>query len=220
MSNFTSLMKAFSNREYTRNVAGPLMMALGIFLLTSTVANTTRLLQTVVLVTSGILVFGGMIVTYLGVVREAPSVSTLAESTPDDLSLAVKQLSRNYKWIRNQTVYAFYLSAIFMALGVLVILFGSIRVVLGLAENADNLTVIAGIISEFISGSALLLYRSSSRRLNEISTELHQMWKILAAYRLAKDLPKAHQKEAIIPLIQALAGVPIATTIPKQEMAG
>jgi TRADD-N domain-containing protein len=212
---FTSLMKAFSNREYTRNIAGPLMMALGIFLLVSPVARTTGILQNVVLFTAGVLVLGGIVVTYIGVVRQAPSVSTLAESTSDDLSLAVKQLSRNYEWIRNQTIYAFYLSTVFMALGVLVILFGSIRVVLGLTENADNLTIIAGLISEFISGSALLLYRSSSQRLNEVSKELHQSWKILAAYKLAKDLPKAHQKEAIYHLIYAMAGVPIAKVNPK-----
>jgi hypothetical protein len=157
-------------------------MMMGIVLLINPVAETTGLLQTVILVTGAVLVLGGMIITYVGVVREAPSVSTLADATTDDLSLAVKQLSRNYEWIRNQTIYAFYLSAVFMALGLFVLLFGSVRVVMGVAENTDNLTVIAGLISEFISGSALLMYRSSSQRLNLIQA--------LAGISITMTVPK------------------------------
>lgn len=214
------LVKTLSNREYARNFVGPMMMALGIFLLTSAVAQSSGILQTVVLVIAGILVVGGIVVTYVAVVKQAPSTMTLIPSTADDLSLAVQQLSRNYEWIRNQTMYAFYLSAVFMALGILVILFGSARVILGLTGSTDALTVIAGIISQFISGSALFLYRSGSRRLNEISKELHGTWRILAAYRLAKDLPEADQKDAILQLIAALAGISMEEQASSENKAG
>jgi hypothetical protein len=101
---------------------------------------------------------------------------------------------------------SFFLSASFMALGLFVILLGSARSLLGWGEGTSNLTTIAGILAEFISATALVLYRSSSVRLNDVSTRLHETWRILAAYRLTKDLPDTDQKDALLPLIAALAG--------------
>jgi TRADD-N domain-containing protein len=188
----------------TRTTAGPFMIVAGLFLLVLP-GSQTGALQTVKLIISGLLVLGGMLVTYLGVLRDGADVKP-PPSTTGDLGLAVEQLSRNYEWIRSQTVYAFFLSAAFMALGLFVILLGSARSILGLGEGTNNLTTIAGIFAEFISGTALVLYRSSSVRMNEVSMRLHETWRILAAYRLAKDLPETDQKDALLPLITALAG--------------
>ncbi len=77
--------------------------------------------------------------------------------TTEDIDLTVKQLSRNYDLVRSQITSAFYISTVFMSLGLLVIILGSGRVALGLAEEADSLTIIGGVLSEFISGSALFL---------------------------------------------------------------
>jgi hypothetical protein len=190
----------------SRTTAGPFMMVAGLILLMYP-RSTTGVVQVVTLSLSGILVLGGMLVTYLGVIREGAGVRP-PPSTSGDLGLAVEQLSRNYEWVRSQTMYAFFLSASFMALGLFVILLGSARSVLGLGEGTNNLTTVAGILAEFISATALVLYRSSSVRLNDISTRLHETWRILAAYRLVKDLPETDQKEALLPLITALAGTP------------
>ncbi len=210
LSIFGDILKVFEDREHARNAAGPLMMMFGLILLLLT-RTSSGPLQNAILVFAGVLIVGGMIVTYVAVVRRSTVSIARLPSAADDLGLAVEQLSRNYEWIRSQTMYTFYLSTIFMALGILVILFGSVRVILGLAESTDALTIVAGVISEFISGSALLLYRSGSQRLDEISQKLHQTWRILVAYRLAKELPEPDQKDAILPLIIALAGTLVET---------
>ncbi len=189
-----------------RSTAGPFIMVVGLLLFILPFGSLqTGTGKVVTLILAGILVLGGMAVTYVAVVREDTKV-TPPSATTTDLGLAVEQLSRNYEWVRSQTIYAFFLSACFMALGLVVILLGSARSLLGWGEGTGNLTTIAGILSEFISATALVLYRSSYVRLNDISTRLHETWRILAAYRLAKDLPEADQKDAILPLITALAG--------------
>jgi hypothetical protein len=187
-----------------RNTAGFLMMFIGVWLLIFSPMK-TGITQAVTLSLSGVLVLGGMVATYLTVVKPDSGVRPPSPTT-GDLGLAVEQLSRNYEWVRSQTMYAFFLSASFMALGLFVIILGSARSVLGWGEGTSNLTTIAGILSEFISATALVLYRSSSVRMNEVSTRLHETWRILAAYRLAKDLPEMDQKDALLPLITALAG--------------
>lgn len=160
------------------------------------------------LIIFGILTVGGIVISYVGVARiDAAKAIKLTPST-QDFDLAVEQLARNYEAVRAQTTYAFILSAVFMALGLLVILLGSMRVVLGLEGEPNYLVTVSGVIAEFISGSALLLYRSNFKRLDTISLRLDSTWRILAAYKLARDLPKSEQKEAILPLISALAESP------------
>jgi TRADD-N domain-containing protein len=201
------MMSEYKIANATIRTTIPGIMAIGIMLLVFSRIGSSGAVQTVMLSLSCILVLGGLVLTYIQVLRIGPVKTSAFPSSTEDLGLAVEQLSRNYEWARSQTMYAFFLSASFMGLGLVVILLGSARSVLGLAGENSSITSVAGIISEFISGTALVLYRSSSKRLNEISTRLHETWRILAAYRLARDLPEADRKEAMLPLIVALAGV-------------
>ena len=120
--------------------------------------------------------------------RQESVQKTSTITNPDDLGLAVEQLAQNYELSRAQTNSAFILSAVFMGAGLLVILLGAIRALLGEMDNTDTLTIVAGVISEFISAGALALYRSNFNRLNETSSRLYETWKIFAAYKLSKDL--------------------------------
>ena len=162
--------------------------------------------EVIALIIFGFLTAVGIVISYIGVAKiDATKAVRLVPST-QDIDLAVEQLARNYEAVRAQTTYAFILSAIFMMLGLLVILLGSVRVALGQEGEPSYLVTVSGVITEFISGSALLLYRSNFKRLDVISSRLDNTWRILAAYKLARDLPKSEQKEAILPLLSALAG--------------
>jgi hypothetical protein len=92
-----------------------------------------------------------------------------------------------------------------MGLGLLVNLLGSARFVLGMQNEPFEQGTISGVIGEFISGSTLLLYRSNFKRLGKISSQLDSTWRILAAYKMACDLPESEQKDAILPIISVLA---------------
>jgi hypothetical protein len=127
----------------------------------------------------------------------------------DDLSLAVEQLARNFELSRSQTNFAFFLTAFFMGMGLAVFMAGAFRSVLGFSDTTKTLTTIVGIFSEFLSGSALLLYRSNFNRLNETSVRLYDTWKIFAAYKLTQDLGEGDRGAATLALISVLAGVAI-----------
>lgn len=106
-SDFSPIPKALIP-NVTRQTAGPFMMMAG---MTLTIFASTKqgAILAVMLSLSGILVLGGMLLTYLIFVREGATVKPPAAIT-SDLDLAVEQLSRNYEWVRSQTMYAFFLS--------------------------------------------------------------------------------------------------------------
>ena len=168
--------------------------------------------------------FGGLLITSAIVIeimrfRQESIQKTPQISNPDDLGLAVEQLAQNYELSRAQTNSAFLLSAIFMGAGLLVILLGAIRALLGVTDNTNTLTIVAGVISEFISAGALTLYRSNFLRLNETSSRLYETWKIFAAYKLSKDLPEKQRGIATLSLITALTGVEVKPVAVESELA-
>ena len=69
-----------------------------------------------------------------------------------------------------------------MALGILVILAGSLGEMFGFTKTASNLTTVAGVVVEAVSGLGLYLFKETFKRLNVTSDRLHDMWKILAAF--------------------------------------
>jgi hypothetical protein len=91
-----------------------------------------------------------------------------------------------------------------MALGLLVILSGSLGDLFGWTKEGSNLTTIAGIIMEFISGTALFIYSINFNRLNKTTDKLESTWCILTAYRLTDTLPEEKKAEATMKLIDAL----------------
>ena len=153
----------------------------------------------------GIVVLAGIVITFQELRRS--QILSETEPMPDSssgLEHAVNQLNKNYEILRGQTTQGFVLSAVFMILGLLVILSGSIGELFGFVENGNILTSVAGIILEFISGTALAVYRSNFNRLNKTSDRLHQTWKILTAFREAEKLPEEEKTKATLKLIDAL----------------
>ena len=134
------------------------------------------------------------------------NIEKLPESSTE-IEQAITQLNRNYNILRNQTSNGFSIAVIFMFLGLIVILIGSLGVMFGYASKGDNLTLTAGIILEFISGASLVIYDKNFKRLNLISDNLNETWKILAAFKKAETLtdgPDDVRTKVKIDLINAL----------------
>jgi hypothetical protein len=180
-------------------------------IVTNTIAASTEMtsVQIITVIVAGFLILIGIGIEVWRSHQEFRLLQTPVMSNPNDLSLAVEQLAQNYELSRSQTNFAFLITALFMGLGLLVILLGSIRLILGLSDATNTLTLISGVISEFISAGALLIYRSNFNRLNETSTRLYETWKIFAAYKLAQDLRGIDRGNATLGLISALTGVKI-----------
>jgi drug/metabolite transporter (DMT)-like permease len=150
-------------------------------------------------------VLAGVVLMFreLGATELSAQAVPLPESS-DQLEMAVTQLSKNYELLRRQLTQGFILAAVFMILGIIVILSGSVGQLFGLTHTGSNLASVAGIIMEFISGTALFMYRINFKRLGETSDKLQQTWKILTAFRLTESLPEQQKAEATMSLIKAL----------------
>ena len=126
-----------------------------------------------------------------------------------DIEHAVRQLGKNYDILRRQTTQGFVLAGTLMAMGILVILAGSLGEMFGFTKAASNLTTVAGVVVEAVSGLGLYLFKETFRRLNSTSDRLHEMWKILAAFKKAESLPDEKKSEVTISLINKLVEMPV-----------
>lgn len=197
----------FSEMKNKRN-AGFALVILG-FVLIFILLQSTRsfdfiaylsIIIAIILILAGI----GMVNTEL----QIENTEKLPESSTE-IEQAITQLNRNYNILRNQTSNGFSIAVIFMFLGLIVILIGSLGVMFGYTSKGDNLTLIAGIILEFISGASLVIYDKNFKRLNLISDNLNETWKILAAFKKAETLtdgPDDVRTKVKIDLINALIG--------------
>ncbi len=168
-------------------------------------ATEDRLLAYVPRVIAVILVLGGIVMMFVQLrsdeVLVAPSDSDFVLSEP---GYAMAQLSKNYDLLRRQTTQGFILSSVFMALGLLVILSGSAGEIFGFRKEGGNLTTVAGVIMEFISVTALFIYRMNFTRLNQATDRIDSAWRVLTASNLAKTLPEDRRVDATMKLIDAL----------------
>jgi hypothetical protein len=206
LSTYSLLMK--------QNGWGPLLIGTGtfcIFALRFDLLNSGTLAGYAALVLAMLLVLAGIYMMFYQLRRDAvrSDSTTLgdADAKPEHV---VFQLSKNYELLRRQTTQGFILAGVFMSLGLLVILSGSAGQVFGLTAQGSNLTTIAGLIMEFISGTSLLIYRLNFKRLNETSDRLDATWRVLTAHQLAASLPDEKKAEATIKLIDALVSRPVS----------
>jgi hypothetical protein len=135
--------------------------------------------------------------------REAVNIGSSPAETAD-LEHAVSQLSKNYDILRRQATQGFILAGTFMALGICVILAGAVGDMFGFARQGLNLTTVAGIVIEVVSGLGLYLFDKTFKELNTTSERLHKTWRILAAFKKAEALPEERKAEALISLIGKL----------------
>jgi hypothetical protein len=130
-----------------------------------------------------------------------------AVSSADDFGQGIIQLSKNYQVLRIQTLIGFLIAGVTLLLGAIVILAGAWGQIFGLTSQGVNLTTIAGIISEFISGVAVAFFKLSFDQLSATSSRLLQTWIMISAVQKAEDLPPDQRSLLIVDIIRAMAGL-------------
>ena len=78
----------------------------------------------------------------------------------------------------------------------------------GIMQTANDLITIAGIVIEAVSALGLVLFRETSKRLNTTSDRLHEIWRVLAAFKQAESIEGEKKTEMKMILISRLAGLP------------
>jgi hypothetical protein len=137
----------------------------------------------------------------------APTMDVQSAVSSSDLELTIQQLAKNLDIQRGQASQGFIAALVMMVLGTGVILAGATGRMLGLPGNASELTTIAGVIVEVISGLGMVLFRSTSARLNKTSESLLEIWKLFAAFRHAEALPEPERTQMQVRLISRLVGM-------------
>jgi cadmium resistance protein CadD (predicted permease) len=143
-------------------------------------------------------------------------LSPLTGTTPDLQKIIEannETLNTNYDTLRNQTSISFVISNILFVLGFLIIcaslflVFPSAKSGTSNQEGVKELGVFAGIMTEFISGTAMVIYRDCLTNLNKVSERLEENQRFFLAYRFIKDLglDKDKNSEGILKLITAFA---------------
>ena len=166
-------------------------------------------------ITDYLLIAFGFAITLIGVafmgveLRRSGSSSLGLEMSvrSSDLEVVISQLGKNYDILRGQATQGFILAALFMVLGICVILAGAVGDLFGLTKERSSLTTIAGIVVETISGVGLILFRTTFNRLNKNSDLLLQTWRILAAFKKSDELPEDRRGQIQVELIQKLVGI-------------
>jgi hypothetical protein len=200
------LLQPMTGLLLKQQVWGPLLIITGVFALFTWLHTGSELgaVDYVRIAAGVLLVITGIGIMFVQLRRDVVSMEDPLAVGKAEPELAVVQLGKNYELLRRQTTQGFILAGVFMALGLLVILAGSAGQLFGFTSTGSNLTTVAGIIMEFISGTSLFIYRLNFNRLNETSDRLDSTWRVLTAYRLTESLPEEKKAEATMKLIDAL----------------
>lgn len=159
----------------------------------------------------------GIFLLFRGLSQSGDVVAEESVAGSSDIEHAVAPLGKNYDILRKQATQGFVLAGTFMALGILVILAGSLGEMFGFTKTAGNLTTVAGVVIEAVSGLGLNLFKETFKRLNATPDRLHEMWKLLAAFRKAEELSEEKKADVVIGLINRLVDLPAeAATLANQ----
>jgi len=150
----------------------------------------------------------GIFILIKDIGKQPENISIESSVGSSDIEHTVSQLGKNYDILRKQATQGFLLAGTFMAMGILVILAGSLGEMFGFTKTAGNLTTVAGVIIEVVSALGLYLFKETFKRLNATSDRLHEMWKLLAAFKKAETLPEEKKSEVIVALINKLIELP------------
>jgi hypothetical protein len=164
---------------------------------------------------SFVMALAGIVLLFRDLSRPGLAESEFDVNESSDIENAVRQLGKNYDILRRQATQGFVLAGTFMGLGILVILAGSLGEMFGFTKATSNLTIVAGVIVEAVSGLGLYLFKETFARLNSTSDRLHEMWRILAAFQKAETLPDEKKSDVVVSLINKLVETPAPVTVAK-----
>lgn len=120
-----------------------------------------------------------------------------------DMESSYIELNKNYQILRKQTQLGFLFSLFAMLVGLGIILFFAGRYFV-YNIDIDKMSVLAGVIVEFISATFIVVYRLNFNKLNSISDELFKMWKVMLAFKKVNDYEGDNKSEVFAKLIESL----------------
>lgn len=208
MSNLTTLIR-LPERILRRSPGLPLVMLGFVLVYFSALGSQAQPTQGGYLVFAfgGALTLAGLVFMAVEVRRiRTPTVDVQAAVSSSDLELTIQQLAKNLDIQRGQASQGFIAALVMMVLGTGVILAGATGLLMG-KGSSSQLTTVAGVIVEVISGLGMLLFRNTSARLNKTSESLLEIWKLFAAFKHAETLPEAERTQVQIRLISRLVGM-------------
>jgi hypothetical protein len=126
----------------------------------------------------------------------------------DDFGLGFTQLTKNYQILRIQTLIGFLIAGFTLLMGAIVILAGAFGQLFGLTAQGSNLTIVAGVISDFIAGVAIAFFKLSFDRLSDTSDRMLQTLIALSAVQQAEGLSDEDRPRLIVDIIRAMVGLP------------
>ena len=189
---------------------GPLLVGAGLVFLSTMARSENPLILWASASLAVILVIGGLLIMFIQLWPRTlePLDAPDAKASIEGLGRLVRQLTRNYSLLRQQTTQSLLITLILMAIGVIVILVGVFGAMFGFATDTKAIAGVAGTVMEMIGGSVLVVYRLNFKRLNDVTDRLEENWRILSAYTLVGLLPPDKQADATIALIDALVRAP------------
>lgn len=104
--------------------------------------------------------------------------------------LALETLENFWTANKRQNQQIFLLSVTATTMGFAVLLLGVVLKGLGMGQGGDNVSIIAGVISEFIGATFLIVYRSTVNQTNRFADALERIHAAAMAWLILQTMPE------------------------------
>ncbi|RNJ46932.1 hypothetical protein DNR46_03400 [Mesorhizobium japonicum] len=133
-------------------------------------------------------------------VSAAEAQATKSQDIMDDINLSLAQLVEYYVINKGQAKSSFRVSLMAIVVGFVTIIAGVWLSYTGQLENQNPayLSVLAGVIFQFIGGAYFYLYSRSLIQLNFFFSRLAMMQDTMLAVRLCETLPEGRERNSVL----------------------
>jgi hypothetical protein len=121
-----------------------------------------------------------------------------------DLEMMIARLGRSYDALHKQATNGFVLTCTFFVLGVFLLLGAAAGDFFGMSKQANGFFAIAGLVVETFSAFGAYWFHRAIRRLNATADRLQDLWRLLAAFKKAEELPIGPRSDLVTTLINRL----------------
>lgn len=106
--------------------------------------------------------------------------------------------------IRRQATLSFKFTWICVFSGLLLISLGTLAHFIGIYDSFSNITSLSGIVVEFISGTAFVIYKMNFNRHTKLVSRLSRIDELKLAFEQAMSLPSLEQNEQKVSIIETI----------------
>lgn len=114
------------------------------------------------------------------------------------------QLDRYYDLNLKHLKISFIASIAALSLGLLVLLIGSMLIIRGESGLSTHLSIIGGVLTEFIGAGFFILYNRNLVQLNSFYEKLIKHKDTLYAISIAREIPEDHRTNILMAIVGSL----------------